>query len=83
VLTSGRADSHSLAGDSTGASELLINLDPPRHTQLRKLVNRGFTPRQITVLEPRVRALVVDLLEQARTRRVRSSPTSRSRCRCR
>ncbi len=55
-------------GDSTGASELLINLDAPRHTQLRKLVNRGFTPRQITVLEPRVRALVVDLLETAKAR---------------
>ena len=55
-------------GDNAGASELLINLDPPRHTQLRKLVNRGFTPRQIAALEPRVRALVVDLLEQAKAR---------------
>src|ERR687897_697822 len=26
----------------TASSELLINLDAPRHTQLRKLVNRGF-----------------------------------------
>src|SRR5262245_27531900 len=55
-------------GDSAGASQLLINLDPPRHTQLRKLVNRGFTPRQISALEPRVRALVVDLLETAKAR---------------
>jgi cytochrome P450 len=55
-------------GPNDGTSQLLINLDPPRHTQLRKLVNRGFTPRQIAALEPRVRALVVDLLEQAKAR---------------
>src|SRR5690242_6636801 len=30
-----------------GAGEIMLNQDPPRHTQLRKLVNRGFTPRQI------------------------------------
>ena len=33
----------------------LIHMDPPRHTKLRKLVNRGFTPRMIQRLEPRVR----------------------------
>jgi len=33
----------------------LIHMDPPRHTKLRKLVNRGFTPRMIGRLEPRVR----------------------------
>jgi cholest-4-en-3-one 26-monooxygenase len=33
----------------------LIHMDPPRHTKLRKLVNRGFTPRMIARLEPRVR----------------------------
>jgi cytochrome P450 len=55
-------------GDSTGTSELLINLDPPRHTKMRKLVNRGFTPRQISALEPRVRALVVELLDAAQSR---------------
>jgi len=33
----------------------LIHMDPPRHTKLRKLVNRGFTPRMIAKLESRVR----------------------------
>ncbi len=48
-----------------GAGELMLNQDPPRHTQLRKLVNRGFTPRQVALLEPRVRALVDRLLTRA------------------
>jgi cytochrome P450 len=54
--------------DSSAASELLINQDPPRHTQLRKLINRGFTPRQINALEPRIRGIVAELLDAAATR---------------
>ncbi len=30
---------------------ILIDMDPPRHTRYRKLVNRGFTPRMIGLLE--------------------------------
>jgi hypothetical protein len=52
-----------------GASELLINQDPPRHTKLRKLVNRGFTPRQVSALEPHVRAIVRRLLDAAAAKR--------------
>jgi cholest-4-en-3-one 26-monooxygenase len=48
-----------------GAGELMVNQDPPRHTQLRKLVNKGFTPRQINALEPRVRERVVQILDVA------------------
>ena len=51
--------------DATVTQELLINQDPPRHTKLRKLVNRGFTPRQISALEPHVREIVVGLLDHA------------------
>jgi cholest-4-en-3-one 26-monooxygenase len=52
-----------------GAGELMLNQDPPRHTKLRKLVNRGFTPRQVALLEPRVRDLVDRLLTRAAERR--------------
>lgn len=48
-----------------GAGEIMLNQDPPRHTQLRKLVNKGFTPRQINALEPRVRERVVRILDDA------------------
>jgi len=34
----------------------MINMDAPRHTKLRKLVNRGFTPRVVAGLEDTVRA---------------------------
>jgi cholest-4-en-3-one 26-monooxygenase len=34
---------------------MLINLDPPRHVQYRRLVQGGFTPRSIAKLEPRIR----------------------------
>ena len=34
----------------------MINMDAPRHTKLRKLVNRGFTPRVVAALEATVRA---------------------------
>ena len=51
--------------DSAATSELMINQDAPRHTKMRKLVNRGFTPRQIGAMEPHVRDIVVRLLDAA------------------
>jgi len=36
---------------------------PPRHTELRGLVNRGFTPRSVEKLEPHIVALVEGLLD--------------------
>jgi cytochrome P450 len=40
----------------------IITLDPPRHGELRSIVNRGFTPRQIAGWEPWVREIVVEVL---------------------
>jgi cytochrome P450 len=37
-------------------------LDPPVHTRLRGLIGRGFTPRQVTRLEDRIRGFVRDRL---------------------
>ncbi len=42
-----------------------IGVDPPLHTQMRALVNRAFTPRVISDLEPRVRHLAGRLLDAA------------------
>jgi len=39
------------------ASRSLIAADPPGHGPMRNLVNRGFTPRRIAALEPRVREI--------------------------
>jgi cytochrome P450 len=40
--------------------------DPPVHTQFRKLVSRGFTPRQVEAVEPKVREFVVERLGELR-----------------
>ncbi len=44
----------------------LISEDPPIHEKLRALVNRGFTPRRIVGLEPRIRELVAESLSPLR-----------------
>lgn len=44
----------------------MVMQDPPVHTEFRKLVARGFTPRQVEAVEPKVREYVVDRLERIR-----------------
>jgi cytochrome P450 len=39
--------------------------DPPRHTRLRALLTRAFTPRSVANLEPRIRELSRELLNRA------------------
>ena len=41
----------------------ILNLDPPDHTRLRKLVQQVFTPRMVEQLTPRVQAMVDDALD--------------------
>jgi len=41
----------------------LVFSDPPRHTKLRNIIQRAFTPRSITSLEPRIRELSRELLD--------------------
>jgi cholest-4-en-3-one 26-monooxygenase len=45
--------------------KLMLMIDPPDHTRYRKLVNRGFTPRMITQLEPHIRELTDQVLDRA------------------
>jgi cytochrome P450 len=40
-----------------------LAMDPPRHTRMRGLVSRGFTPRRVVDLEPRIRELALGYLE--------------------
>lgn len=44
----------------------LVMQDPPGHTQFRRLVSRGFTPRQVTALEPAVRVFARERLSRLR-----------------
>ena len=42
--------------------------DPPDHTRIRRLFAPAFTPRALAALEPRIEALVADLLDRAAAR---------------
>jgi cytochrome P450 len=44
----------------------MVMQDPPVHTEFRKLVSRGFTPRQVQSVEPKVREFVVERIERLR-----------------
>jgi len=46
----------------------MVMQDPPVHTEFRKLVARGFTPRQVEAVEPKVREFVIDRIERLRAR---------------
>ena len=41
----------------------MLNLDPPDHTRLRRLVQKAFTPGRVTALRPRVRQIATELLD--------------------
>ncbi|MGW0626982.1 cytochrome P450 [Streptomyces sp. NPDC002758] len=45
---------------------ILLNMDPPEHTRVRQIVQRGFTPRAIRALEERLRARALAIVESAR-----------------
>ena len=44
----------------------MVMQDPPVHTAFRKLVARGFTPRQVEAVEPKVREFVIERIEGLR-----------------
>jgi cytochrome P450 len=45
-------------------SRHMLNVDPPDHTRLRRLVSRAFAPRRIAALEPAIRAIAGSLLDE-------------------
>lgn len=48
-----------------GGTHTMLNLDPPDHHRLRRLVSKVFTPRTIEELRPRVQQLVDEHLDLA------------------
>jgi cytochrome P450 len=47
--------------DPIGSS--ILQMDPPRHRQLRNIVTQAFTPRMVAQLEPRITAITNELLD--------------------
>jgi cytochrome P450 len=54
-----------LAERREGGSHNMLNLDPPDHHRLRRLVSKVFTPRTVEELRPRVQQLVDEHLDIA------------------
>jgi cytochrome P450 len=44
-------------------SRHMLNVDPPDHTRLRRLVSRAFTPPRVAALEPAIREIAGTLLD--------------------
>jgi cytochrome P450 len=59
----GVALEQSSQGDPSDTASFLA-MDPPRHDVMRGLVARGFTPRRVTDLEPRIRALAAEHVDR-------------------
>ena len=51
-----------LERDAAAVDPMLIEMDPPRHTELRALVSRAFTPKRVADLAVPTRALATELL---------------------
>jgi cytochrome P450 len=68
-VTFSSSDGVALDPSATGpqASKVMsfLAMDQPRHGQMRRLVSKGFTPRRVMALEPRVRAITDDHLAPA------------------
>lgn len=48
-----------------GGAKTILNLDPPDHTRLRRLVSKAFTPSAVDRLRPRIEAMVDEVLDRA------------------
>jgi cholest-4-en-3-one 26-monooxygenase len=57
----------SMTEDRLNANRLvLLNMDAPQHTKLRKIVSKGFTPRSIAKLEDTLRDRAEKIVSEAR-----------------
>lgn len=63
VFSSAHGTVLELMQEEANASPMMIWKDAPEHTQLRKLVSRAFSPKRISELEPRIRAICKQYLD--------------------
>jgi cytochrome P450 len=63
-FTNQHGQAHPNAGHDPVIEHSMISQDPPRHTQLRSLVSKAFTPKAIADLEGRIRQITHQLLDE-------------------
>ena len=56
-------DHETFSSEQNAGALVLIGNDPPRHTHLRKIVNRVFTPRRVAEAEPWISAISTELFD--------------------
>jgi cholest-4-en-3-one 26-monooxygenase len=49
--------------DLEGSRAMMLNMDPPTHVKYRRLVAHNFTPRKIDELEPHIRELAREIVD--------------------
>jgi cytochrome P450 len=59
-------DERELVGLDREATPIVM-MDPPEHTEFRRLLARGFTPKRVVELEPAIRAFVGERIDRLRT----------------
>ena len=64
----GRSTTGAPAAPDAAIADILVCTDPPRHTQLKALVNKAFTPRVVAGLEAYVRDVVGRLVDDVAAR---------------
>ena len=60
-----QAEMGARAGEQSRGSRAMLNLDPPDHDRLRRLVAKTFTPKRVEELAPLCRRIVDDALDAA------------------
>ncbi|MGE5596222.1 MAG: cytochrome P450 [Hyphomicrobiales bacterium] len=56
-------DEYASTPAAEGNGKMLITMDPPRHVKMRRLVNKGFTPRAVAAMEPHIRKITQSVLD--------------------
>jgi cholest-4-en-3-one 26-monooxygenase len=51
-----------------GTELMMLNMDAPRHTMLRNIVSKGFTPKMVRAMEPHVRDIATKIIDNVAQR---------------
>lgn len=62
------AEGTNLEDIHAGEGLMMVNMDAPRHTQLRSLVSKGFTPKMTRAMEPHVREVASGIIDKVANR---------------
>jgi cytochrome P450 len=57
-------DTSAIFGVDMNSMRMLVSTDPPEHTRIRRLLSRAFTPRAVTELEPRLREVCDEIIDE-------------------